>query len=703
MRIGKIRIQNFRALKDVEATLSDFACIIGENNAGKSSFLQALISFLGGSKLELSDFYDELNAVRIAVTFEEVSDHDLELVAEQHRQRVSGLLHQGSLTLVRCFELGQRSELRCMRLLPRDEKYQRQVYEDRLSGKKGSAVHKVLEEYYPEVLANSKGNVATQKAAKELIGEYISTLRSDEMGLAESDLPSGIPTSVSKLLPDPVYIAAVKDLSDDVKTNQQATFGKLLSVLLGAIEPKLSEVTDLFRELDTQLNRSVAEDGTVFDDRLDDVKEIEEMVQNHLRDTFANVELTLRIPPPEFKMILSNADFEIDDGVLGTTDSKGDGLRRAVTFAIFRTYAELSARTESSLSEINRRFLFLFEEPELFLHPIAQNILFDALNQISKRHQVIMTTHSPFFFRPDNTGSFIKMQKAKAEPRPIGKLLQFDISELSDRDLFQLISFETSNTAFFARKVVLVEGDSELIVLPHIASKLNEGWDFAKNHIALVKVNGKGSIRRYIHFFSAFEVPTLIVADLDILGNGFNDFNVSDEISSLRSSLLQEAQKIQDAANETFALVGLKKAKKKLGRGDQRTLWKRVQSDYERYRRGDPVLEDVVESFGTFVESMRTGDSKIDIIADSSNKAILAMKRTLLSELRSQGIYIWEKGCLEDYYPANLASGKGKPQLGINFRNMDFTREDVMAMSDQIEENGKTLSEFEILFASIFD
>ena len=145
-----------------------------------------------------------------------------------------------------------------------------------------------------------------------------------------------------------------------------------------------------------------------------------------------------------------------------------------MSFAILRSYVQLSKLQESSNIDRDNQYLFLFEEPELYLHPIAQNILFDSLNQISNRHQVVVTTHSPFFFRPDHTDVFIKMQKRDCAPKPIARLIPIDTSSLSDRDLFQIISYENNNSAFFARKVLLVEGDSELIALPHIALSLSD-------------------------------------------------------------------------------------------------------------------------------------------------------------------------------------------------------------------------------------
>ncbi|MWJ01247.1 AAA family ATPase [Clavibacter michiganensis] len=42
MKLTNIRIQNFRAHADTTIPLSQLGCLIGENNAGKSSVLHAL-------------------------------------------------------------------------------------------------------------------------------------------------------------------------------------------------------------------------------------------------------------------------------------------------------------------------------------------------------------------------------------------------------------------------------------------------------------------------------------------------------------------------------------------------------------------------------------------------------------------------------------------------------------------------------------
>lgn len=649
MRIGHIHVQNYRGLKDVEASIGKFACIIGENNAGKSSLLQAFTIFLNGKRLDEHNYYDETQPIVVTVRFDDVTDNDLAVLAEEHHPRIKKIIYDGSLTLVRRFPLGESPKLRCKQMIPVEPRFREKAYNKDLKGMKGKDIENFLTNQYPELDKEVTRGVNTLRDAKALIKDYAdNNLSPDNKELEEADLPTGIAQSVTSLLPEPIYVAAVKDFADEIKAKQSATFGKLLGVLLAAIEPKLSEAQEVFKELEKHLNRIDHPDGSQTDDRLDDVKRIEDTVATYLREIFPQIKVELKIPPPEVKTILSNAGIEISEGgVKGNTDTIGDGLKRSITFAIFRSYVELSKSGINSLPEHQNRFLFLFEEPELYLHPIVQRTLFEALGQISQRHQVLISTHSPFFFQPENTDMFIKMKKASANPKPCSELVQINLSDMSKRDLFQIISFETSNTAFFSKKAVLVEGDSELIAIPHIARTLCEDWDFVKNHIAIIKINGKDSIRRFKKFFTAFDIPIVVITDLDILVDSFKQLGVEQDIKRLQSTLLQKV----DAEKET----------------------------------------------------LESGSRRIDILRNQDYTEILCLKRELLAKLRMQGIYVWEKGCLDDYYLGEITSKHGKPQLAYNFCQEVKTREAVLKLCEEIPIGNESRPEFEVIFSSIFD
>jgi putative ATP-dependent endonuclease of OLD family len=90
-------------------------------------------------------------------------------------------------------------------------------------------------------------------------------------------------------------------------------------------------------------------------------------------------------------------------------------------------------------------YLLLFEEPELFLHPKAQHILFDALRVFAKEHHVLVTTHSPMFFGPGATETFVKLRKvsdiALAPRKPFTQVQPVSLSEMNAKDQFQIICF----------------------------------------------------------------------------------------------------------------------------------------------------------------------------------------------------------------------------------------------------------------------
>ncbi len=381
-----------------------------------------------------------------------------------------------------------------------------------------------------------------QDAVKQKIQELADSLPDDQKTAADQALPTGIDKSIEPMLPDPIYIPAVKDLADDIKTTESTPFGKILAILLQAVEPKLPDAQRLFEELNAKLNRVQQPDGTVVDGRLDEVKLIESTVEKYVRESFADVALRITIPPPELKTVFSSARIYANDGVDGLIDSKGDGLRRAIVFSILRSYVELKAKlapvaapdeeaapapepAQPQVEPAPPSYLLLFEEPELFLHPKAQHILFDALRVFAKEHHVLVTTHSPMFFGPGATETFVKLRKvsdAAIAPRPFTQVQPVDLSDMTAKDQFQIICFENNNAAFFADTVVLVEGDSDYLLMPHIARTLNPSWDVAQVPVVFARITGKGNIRRYREFFSRFGVRVPVIADLDLLVNGFD-------------------------------------------------------------------------------------------------------------------------------------------------------------------------------------
>jgi putative ATP-dependent endonuclease of OLD family len=246
VKLTSLSISNYRALRDATIPLSRFGCLIGENNTGKSSVLQALSLFFSGTKLAADHFFDESKPIRTAVTFEEITDADLARLAEEHRARVAGIIKNGRLVLVRVYDIAGRSSLFYNTLRPNDGRFSAETLAALMkSGRPGQAFVTEVTQMFTE-LQGVVDTTMNQDAVRRKIQELADSLPDDQKTAVDQPLPTGIDKSIEPMLPDPIYIPAVKDLADDIKTTESTPFGKILAILLRAVESKLPGTQRLF-------------------------------------------------------------------------------------------------------------------------------------------------------------------------------------------------------------------------------------------------------------------------------------------------------------------------------------------------------------------------------------------------------------------------------------------------------------------------
>lgn len=92
--------------------------------------------------------------------------------------------------------------------------------------------------------------------------------------------------------------------------------------------------------------------------------------------------------------LLKNNELQIqesqnDDKI--SVFEKGTGIQRALAISLMEIFADDKVE--------NFNTIFLIDEPETFLHPVAQNNFANSLAKISKNAQVFINTHSPYFLR----------------------------------------------------------------------------------------------------------------------------------------------------------------------------------------------------------------------------------------------------------------------------------------------------------------
>lgn len=116
------------------------------------------------------------------------------------------------------------------------------------------------------------------------------------------------------------------------------------------------------------------------------MQRVEQTLEKYVRQNFPDVSLRLSVSAPDLKQVLHGAELTANDGTAGPIAAKGDGLKRAVAFAVLQAWAELKAtglgppqaNPDPGPSFPRQQYILLFEEPELFLHPAAQQQLFQS-------------------------------------------------------------------------------------------------------------------------------------------------------------------------------------------------------------------------------------------------------------------------------------------------------------------------------------
>ncbi len=700
MKLDQIKISNFKSLRSQVFEPTEFGCLVGENNAGKSSVMQAIVTALNRpAQLPITLFYDPAEPVEFIVRLIGVDAQHLARLAPEHRPKIAAIVIDATLTLTVRYRPNEKVEVTVQRLIPSEPRYQPEGIDAVLTGRRGAAVGAAIADSYPEFAAKLTDALTTIGAARAFLSEQIGQLPREEFELSEAPLPSGIGSSISTLLPEPIYIPAVKNLNDDLKTTQSTSFGRLLGLLLEDMTPDLAEVNQSLSTLNELLNR-VIDNGQEVDRRHAKVQALESLVEQFLGENFPQVRVQLHIPPPELKTILNAAQIFIDDGSRDVVDNKGDGIKRALTFALLQAYVhhlEQQAHANQDEGIALRPLLFLFEEPELYLHPKSQRVLFNTLARIADTHQVVVTTHSPLFFAPGVTASFVRVAKLAAEPKPHGVLYPVNFAlDQASAEAFRLARFEHADAAFFSQRVVLFEGESDDAYCRHIARVLDPEWDFDRKNVALVRVSGKGNFAKFRKFFSAFGIDVKLVADLDALFEGYQHLGAHVDTNDIRQRMFLQVDGRIEALG-TLSEPASRQIKDKV----HQESWKRRYQAAKDSLRSIQASRQVDDETLAMLDGLFTWEQDVARVRVCREDAVASAALVpLLDALRGQGICVLACGAIEDYYPAAAPASGAKPERALAASALIATQHDALAISRPLAEGRPT--ELQQVFEELF-
>lgn len=214
----------------------------------------------------------------------------------------------------------------------------------------------------------------------------------------------------------------------------------------------------------------------------------------------------------------------------------GEGARNLILIALLKSFAKNFKNDDGILSGI-----LALEEPELFLHPQARRHLYSELKQIANAGmQVIISTHSDSFIDTEffnEIGRVIKIDDEENEGKTHTDLITCSKEELrthcidsgvpehkvtieSLTEYYKTTSNIRLNEGFFARYLILVEGETEELTIPELL--LNLDIDCNPMGISVIGVNGKNQIPKYWRLYSKFKIPIIIVFDNDNSPNKVN-------------------------------------------------------------------------------------------------------------------------------------------------------------------------------------
>jgi predicted ATP-dependent endonuclease of OLD family len=541
MKLKKITINNYRAIDNLEMSFYGYTSLIGQNNTSKSTILKAIYAFLNQEKMEQDDWRIGHNdeSIIIGGIFDEIEEW------ERKTSGVAGIIQNDEIRLHAIWsKAGGKPQ------------YEAYIQQEQIEGwsdtftvvKNCDYIFSIMQELD---IVNSSSFKTTGN--KEKIKQKIRETFPDKIVITDAKWTSeniSIEPALKQAIPNVEIIPAVRDASDEAKTQTTTAFGKLLnSIVMPAIQ-KTEEYSQLMTSVENLSKKIRGKDGIA---QPEEIEALAKTISSQIAEII-DVKAILDIATPDTEKFLgSNAVIKLDDGTETSIAYQGHGTQRALIFALIEALAKQKAENIQREGEekLIRSTILLFEEPELFLHPHLMRRLKKSLQNLGALGcwQVIISTHSPFLIDViDNPKSLILLRRDQGFVK-LSQLHEDPFDDDSKEALRASLDFHpTVNEAFFANKVVLVEGDTEIAVLRHINCpyKLYDISDEQYYATTVISCGGKWTIIALAKILVKFEIPFRILHDRDAHGrnedelkkvNNLDPYNANSRIKEVAAGM----------------------------------------------------------------------------------------------------------------------------------------------------------------------
>lgn len=337
-----------------------------------------------------------------------------------------------------------------------------------------------------------------------------------------------------------IFYINFHNIKEEIST-QKTSWGNLKSFLAKHIQ-KLVDLDSVMKAKKGMFENSVKEaTNQVLNNS--QLKLFIEHIQNNYQQNLRNNSCQVEFGLPHYEDIFLSMMFKI--GLNGNSENLipighfGDGFISMFVMAVIQAIAETNTKD---------RCLFLFEEPESFLHENHQEYFYKmVLCTLAERgHQVIYTTHSDRMVDAFDTKGIIRLEMDENN-QTIKKYNQVEefqnpFSDLEEEDFIEPINITrfneyiktvepNLNRMLFSKKVILVEGPNDVLVYKEVIKRkvlnaIHERDDiidkekYAETYlnfenISFICHHGKATALYIIELCKHFKIDYFLITDWD--------------------------------------------------------------------------------------------------------------------------------------------------------------------------------------------
>ncbi|MDR3256664.1 MAG: ATP-dependent endonuclease [Endomicrobium sp.] len=533
MKIFKIQIKNYRLLKDITIDLEDeLSLVIGKNNTGKTSILSILDKFLNSPEKNKFSFYD-FN-IDFKKEIKEIIDNNTCITEKDYKAKGIKLKlfisYEGNDNLANISKV-------MMDLDPDNnnivlgfeyvllyEDFKKLCEDYRIFPSK--KVYDFLNENHSNYFKVIRKTIEIEKGAHD-VKEEANFIDLDKESISIKDIINF------------KYISAKREVANkEINKALSSQITRIYEEIQSSGEQ--NDDIDKFKNSLRKVDKSLSEQyEKLFKPVVDKVKEF-----GGIKPDESQISVISSLQHQELLKGNTTVFYKIDDANQLPEHYNGLGYMNLI-YMIFEIEI-LIQEFKREPADINLLFI---EEPEAHTHPQMQYIFIKNIKELLRKRiiredgenriiQCILSTHSSHIVA-DSDFDDIKYLRKNCTNSVIAKNLK-DLKEKYDKETTQynfLKQYLTISRAeiFFADKAILIEGDTERILIPTIMKKIDIE-DVKKDCLPLLSQNiSTIEVGAYSQIFDKFieflEIKTLIITDFDTVGKNKEKCRVADAVS----------------------------------------------------------------------------------------------------------------------------------------------------------------------------